>query len=115
MIGPIRRREACAGDDSAPHFSVATPPAAGDATETTMFAAATVADSSSPDVAVDTVDGATAAAASAADTDAGVDADPSPAVVAPPTTEHICSFFLHMRGLNSHTVVITRPRLSLAR
>ena len=97
IVSPVRRRADCAGGDSASHFSVATPPAAGDATETTTSAAATLADSSSPDVAMDTIDSTTAAAASAVDTGVDADTDPSAAVVAPPTTEHISSFLLHIR------------------
>ena len=78
------------------------PPAADDTAMPTASAAAsataTLAASPSPDVIVGAVDDATAAAASAADT--GMDAggtDPSPAVVASPTTEHISPFILHIR------------------
>ena len=90
-------REAHAGDDSASHFSATALPTADDATVTAAFAAATPAAFSSPDVTVGTADGATAAAASAADTGMGVDTDPSPAVTAPPTAEHVSSFLLHIR------------------
>ena len=73
------------------------PPAADDATIPTAFAAATLADSFSPNVAMDTADGATATAASAADTGVEVHTDPVPTATAPPTNEHISSFLLHTR------------------
>ena len=72
-----------AGSSSASHSSVMPPPAADDATMPTVSAAATLADSSSPDVTVDTADGATATATSAADTGMDVDMGPVPPVIAP--------------------------------
>ena len=57
------RRGTRAGGSPTSHFSVMSPPAADDATMPTASAVATLADSSSPDVAVDTADGATATAA----------------------------------------------------
>ena len=48
-------------------------------------------------VVVDAIDDTTAATASAADIGMDADTDPSPAVVALPTTEHISSFLLHIR------------------
>ena len=73
------------------------PPAADDTAMPTASATATLAAPPSPDVIVGTVDDATAAAASAADTGMGADMDPSPAVFAPPTTEHMSSLLLHIR------------------
>ena len=46
---------------------------------------------------VDAIDDTTAATASAADIGMDADTDPSPAVVALPTTEHVSSFLLHIR------------------
>ena len=73
------------------------PPAAGDTAIPTKSAAVALAAYPSPDVVVDTVDDTTAATASAADIGMDADTDPSPAVVALPTTEHISSFLLHIR------------------
>ena len=56
-------RETRLGGNSAYHLSVATSPAADDATAKTTSVAATLAASSSPDGTVDTADGATAATA----------------------------------------------------
>ena len=82
------------------------------ATETTTSAVATLADSSSPDVVVNTVDSATAAAASAADTGLDTDTDTSPAVVAPPTTEHIFSFLLRIRRQASGDAASSSPDMA---
>ena len=108
-VGPVHRRETRAGGDSASHSSVATPPAADDATSTTTPAATTLAASSSPDVAVSTADGAMATAASAADTGMDVNTDPSPAVIAPPTTEHISSFLLRIRRRTADDATSSSP------
>ena len=87
-----------AGSCSASHLStMATPPTDGDTTETAAPAAKTVAASPPPDMTVGTADGATAAAAFAVDTGVDVDTDPDPAATAPPATEHISSFLLHIR------------------
>ena len=74
------------------------PPAAGDtAMPTESAAVALLAAYPFHDVVVGTVDDTTAATASAADTGMDAGTDPSPAVVAPPTTEHISSFLLYVR------------------
>ena len=54
---------------------------------------------------VDTADGATATAASAADTGMDVDTDLVPTTTAPPTTQHISSFLLHIRWRAAHMAV----------
>ena len=73
----------------------------------TASTAATLADSPSPDVTVDTADGATATAAPATDTGVDVDTDPSPTTTAPPTAEHISSFLLHMRRRAAYDATAT--------
>ena len=107
--GPVYRRGIRAGDDSASHFSVSAPPAADDATSMTTSAATTLAASSSPDVAVSTTGDATAMAASAVDTGMDVHTDPSPAVIAPPTAEHVSSFLLHIRRRTADDVASSSP------
>ena len=61
---------------------------------------------------VGTVDDATAAAASAADTGMDADTDPSPAVVASPTTEHISSFLLHIRRQAADDAASSSPDMA---
>ena len=80
----------------------------------------TPAASSSPDVALGTADGVTAATASAAQTDPDVEMDPVSTVTAPPTAEHISPFLLHVhqsaadmavdRGANSTLVAVVKRK-----
>ena len=91
---PTASAAATLADSSSPDVAVDT---ADGATATTTSAVATLAASSSPDVVVGIAHGATATTASAADTGMDVDTDPSPAVIAPSTAEHISSFLLHIR------------------
>ena len=78
---------------------MATPPTAGESTETTTPVATNLAAPFSPDMTGGTADGATATATavSAADTGVDVDTDPNPAATALPDAEHISSFLLHIR------------------
>ena len=91
-----------AGSNSASHLSVVFPPAADDATATTasVAVAATLAASSSPRMAVETADGATTAAAPAAD--AGVDIDTGIRVRPRPPPSHCRA---HIFFPSAHTAV----------
>ena len=89
-----------AGSNSASHLSVVFPPAADDATATAASVAATLAASSSPRMAVETADGATTAAAPAAD--AGVDIDTGIRVRPRPPPSHCRA---HIFFPSAHTTV----------
>ena len=71
---------------------MATPLTASDSTETATPAAANPAAPFPPDMTGGTANGATATAASVADTGVDVDTDPNPAATALPAAEHIPSF-----------------------
>ena len=80
-----------ADGNSASRLSMVTPPAADDATATAAPVAAALLEPRA------VTDGERRNAASAADTGMDIDTDPSPAVIAPPTAEHISPFLLHVR------------------
>ena len=85
------------GSCSAFHLSVATPPTAGESTETATPTATNLTAPFPPDMTGDTADGATATATSAAGTGVDVGTGPNPAAIALPAAEHISSFLLHIR------------------
>ena len=90
-------RDTRAGSCSASRLSMATPPTAGQSTQTTTPDATHLAAPFPLDMTRDTDDGATAATASATDTGVHVDTDLNPATTGLPADEHISSFLLRIR------------------